>query len=106
MTFKPSNPFTLPELAENETVFPPSLLKSACTLAAHYIAARERRDVESSSRLDGDIGAFLSEEFDSEQYNERGLFRARFMVVIHDCNAAYGQLDYGHSAWAYNTSRV
>lgn len=106
MTFKPSNPFTLPELAENETVFPPSLLKSACTLAAHYIAARERSDVESSSRLDGDIGAFLSEEFDCEQYNERGLFSARFMVVIHDCNAAYGQLDYGHSAWAYNTSRV
>ncbi|MGG4660470.1 hypothetical protein ACLPJF_21335 [Pseudomonas vlassakiae] len=106
MTFKPSNPFTLPELAENETVFPPSLLKSACTLAAHYIAARERSDVESSSRLDGDIGAFLSEEFDSGKYNERGLFRARFMVVIHDCNAAYGQLDYGHSAWAHNTSRV
>lgn len=39
--FKPSNPFTLPELAENETVFPPAILKSACTLAAHYIAARD-----------------------------------------------------------------
>lgn len=104
--FKPSNPFTLPELAEHETVFQPSILKSACTLAAHYIAAREHGDVDAASRFDGDIGAFLSEEFDMDQYNERGLFRTRFMVIIHDCNAAYGRLDYGHSAWAYDTSRV
>ncbi|POA78612.1 hypothetical protein [Pseudomonas sp. DP16D-R1] len=103
---KPSNPFTLPELAENETGFPPSILKSACTLAAHYIAARERGDVEATESFDGDIGALLSEEFDMNQYNERGLFRARFMVMIHDCNAAFGRLDYQHSHWAYDTSRV
>ena len=104
--FKPSNPFTLPELADNETVFPASILKSACTLAAHYIAARERSDVETTSRIDGDIGALLNEEFGVEQYNERGLFRARFMVMIHDCNAAFGRMDYNHTHWAYDTSRV
>lgn len=61
--FKPSNPFTLTELVENETVFPASILKSACTLAAHYIAARERGDVETTSRIDRNIGALLNEEF-------------------------------------------
>lgn len=104
--FKPSNPFTLPELTENETVFPPSLLKSACTLAAQYIGARECADVETTSRIDGDIGAFLSEEFDMEEYDKRGLFRTRFMMMIHDCNAAFGRLDYNHTHWAYDTSRV
>lgn len=106
--FKPSKPFTLPELAENETVFPPSILKSACTLAAHYIAARERRDVEVEAvvRIDGDIGALMNEEFDIEHYNKRGQFRARFMVMIHDCNASFGRLDYNHSHWAYDSSRA
>lgn len=103
---KPSNPFTLPELAENETVFPPSILKSACTLAAHYIAARERGDVEATERFDGDIGALLNEEFDTNQYNEQELFRGRFIVMIHDCNTAFGRLDYQHSQWACDTSRV
>lgn len=38
--FKPRNPFTLPELEENVVAFPASLVKEACTLASHYIAAR------------------------------------------------------------------
>jgi len=100
---KPSNPFTLPELAENETVFPPSILKSACTLAAHYIAAREIGDVNAAERFDSDIGALLSEEFAPNQCNEKEEFRARFMKMIQECNEAFGLLEHHHSQWASTT---
>jgi hypothetical protein len=101
-SFKPRNPFTLPELEEHETIFPDSLVKDACNLAAHYIAARERADAESAERIDLDIGAFLSEEFDTR--DSQALFRARFMTLLADCNAAFGSLNHRHCRWAYDTA--
>jgi hypothetical protein len=102
--FKPRNPFTLPELEEKEMVFPASSVKSACTLAAHYIAARERADTERAYSIDQDIGAFLSEEFDSRE--DQALFRLRFMTLVADCNASFGALNHWHSQWAYEDERI
>ncbi|MBI6621545.1 hypothetical protein YA0783_24970 [Pseudomonas corrugata] len=102
--FKPRNPFTLPELEENEVVFPASLVKDACTLAAHYIAAREQGDTESAERIDRDIGAFLSEEFHTRE--NQALFRARFMTLFADCNASFGALNHWHCQWAYEDDRI
>lgn len=101
---KPRNPFTLPELEENEVVFPASLVKSACTLAAHYIAAREQTDTERAYSIDQDIGAFLSEEFDTRE--NQALFRTRFMTLFADCNASFGALNHWHSQWAFEDERI
>ncbi|KPX19570.1 hypothetical protein ALQ08_02416 [Pseudomonas syringae pv. delphinii] len=102
--FKPSNPFTLPVLEENEIVFPASLVKTACTLAAYYIAAREQTDTERASSIDQDIGAFLSEEFDNRE--NQAVFRLRFMTLVADCNASFGALNHWHSRWAYEDERI
>lgn len=102
--FKPRNPFTLPELEENEAVFPPSLVKTACSLAAHYIIAREQADTESAEGLDLDIGAFLREEFDTRE--NQALFRTRFLTLFADCNASYGPLSYWHHQWVYEEDRL
>lgn len=102
--FAPRNPFALPELEENEVVFPASLVKSACTLAAHYIAAREQTDSERASSIDQDIGAFLTEEFATR--DSQVLFRTRFMTLFADCNASFGALNHWHSKWAYEDDRI
>nr|WP_015061871.1 hypothetical protein [Pseudomonas syringae]AFK89149.1 hypothetical protein [Pseudomonas syringae] len=102
--FTPRNPFILPELEENEVVFPASLVKSASTLAAHYIAAREQTDSDRASSVDQDIGAFLTEEFATRE--SQVLFRTRFMTLFADCNASYGALNHWHSMWAYEDDRI
>lgn len=103
---KPNNPFDLPALKDNEMVIPESLAKTACSIAAHYIAAREKGDAEMAYQLDLDIGAFLSEEFSDDQRDEQAQFRARFTTLVTDCNAAFGSLGHFHSRWAFDTEHV
>lgn len=101
--FTPRNPFTLPELGENEVIYPPSLVGTACSLSAHYIAARRQMDAELAYRFDQDIGAFLSEEFQTR--DEQAVFRSRFLTLYADCNAVFGSLNHWHCNWAYDTDR-
>jgi len=104
LAFKPRNPFTLPELVEHEAVFPASQVKAACSLAAHYIAARERSDKESAENFDYDIFEFLMGQFDS--LNAHALFCSRFVTMLADCNAAFGSLNHSHTRWAYPRAQV
>lgn len=103
---KPSNPFELPALKDNEIVLPESLAKTACSIAAHYIAAREAGDAEMAFVFDRDIGAFLSEEFTEDQGKELAEFRTKFTTLVTDCNAAFGSLGHFHSRWAFDQKRV
>lgn len=93
----PVNPFTLPALAEDEVIYADSRLKTAASLAAHYIAARMTSDPEMSRACDSDIGAFLSEEFGPDERSEYHDFAVRFGALIDQCDHAL-PLVY-HKAW-------
>ena len=93
----PVNPFTLPALAEDEVIYADSRLKTAASLAAHYIAARMTSDPEMSRVCDSDIGAFLSEEFGPDDQSEYHDFAVRFGALIDQCDQAL-PLVY-HKAW-------
>lgn len=91
------NPFTLPALAEDEVIYTDSRLKTASSLAAHYIAARIKFDPEMSRVYDSDIGAFLSEEFGPGEQSEHHDFAVRFSALIDQCDQTL-PLVY-HRAW-------
>ncbi|MEZ2875713.1 hypothetical protein ACBQ28_11255 [Pseudomonas lundensis] len=93
----PINPFTLPALAEDDVIYTDSRLKTAASLAAHYIAARVTSDPEMSRVYDSDIGAFLSEEFGLGERSEYDGFAVRFGALIDRCDRAL-PLVY-HKAW-------
>ncbi|MFV7516857.1 hypothetical protein [Enterobacter kobei] len=99
MAFTPRNPFTQSELENNEAVFSVRLLNQASHLAEKYIEARQERWSECAERIDLDIGAFLSEEFDLQ--DDKLLFQSRFLTLYADCNAAFGSLNHGHCLWAF-----
>ncbi|VVP45049.1 hypothetical protein [Pseudomonas fluorescens] len=93
----PVNPFTLPALAEDEVIYTDSRLKTAASLAAHYIAARVTSDPEMSRIYNSDIGAFLSEEFGPGELSEYDFFAMRFGALMDQCDEAL-PLVY-HKAW-------
>lgn len=93
----PVNPFTLPALAEDQVIYTDSRLRTAASLAAHYIAARVTSDSEMSRVYDSDIGAFLSEEFGPDERSEYDDFAMRFGALIDQCDQAL-PLAY-HKAW-------
>lgn len=104
MTFIPRNPFSLPELENNEEIFSKRLVKQAHYMAEQYIEARQKRWSECAERIDSDIGAFLSEEFASR--DDKSLFYSRFLTLYADSNAAFGSLDHGHCLWAFKENYV
>ncbi|MCG7374251.1 hypothetical protein MHL40_16485 [Pseudomonas luteola] len=91
------NPFILPALAEGEATYTDSRLKTAASLAAHYIAARTTTDPEMSRVYDSDIGAFLSEDFGPDENSEYDFFATRFGALIDQCDQVL-PLAY-HRAW-------
>lgn len=93
----PENPFTLPALGEDEVIYGDSRIKTAATLAAHYIAARAAEDKERSRQFDTDIGAFLNEDFQQGEEAERDDFAMRFGALIDLCDREM-PLEY-HRAW-------
>lgn len=94
---KPQNPFILPALDDDQIVYAETKLKSAASLAAHYIAARAAFDSEMSRTFDGDIGAFISEDFGADDQEECAFFATRFATLIEQCDKAY-PLQY-HRCW-------